>query len=59
MPPKMPPTVVTYVRLSAASVKQIDRIARHDEMSRSNVIRSLLLKVLREMEQNESQQRAA
>jgi metal-responsive CopG/Arc/MetJ family transcriptional regulator len=40
--------MVTYVRFSAATIEKLDAMAREDETNRSTVIRSIVIKALRE-----------
>ena len=48
---------VTYVRFSTATLQRIDAMAAEEETNRSQVIRSLVLKALREA--SASSQKAA
>jgi predicted transcriptional regulator len=42
-----PNKVVTYVRFSESTVKQLDRLAQQEETDRSAVIRRIVLNALR------------
>jgi metal-responsive CopG/Arc/MetJ family transcriptional regulator len=45
--------MVTYVRFSAATIEKLDALAMEEETNRSTVIRSIVLKALKEAAQKE------
>jgi predicted transcriptional regulator len=47
-----PPKVVTYVRLSESSIKQLDQLAQQEETDRAAIIRRIVVNALRDKEAN-------
>jgi predicted DNA-binding protein len=47
---KKPRKVVTYVRLSESSIKQLDQLAQQEETDRAAIIRRIVINALRDGE---------